>query len=196
MDGSQPADGAATEIGRLAALQELRVHGNPVVDSWPEPAAPPRAPPRRRLGRSSSQRPGRRPAAPPAGDVRSWSEEDVVAWVRSRGQIAECAAPPRSALPEEKPEPSGNLRREQVRGAFRYTNGVALLALGDGELERMGVPHFGARHRLLAEIAASAAATSPPPRPQPTAPGLGTAKLLATTGPPVGKKQEGACQPA
>eukprot|EP00741_Cyanophora_paradoxa_P024709 tig00000282_g23853.t1 len=153
------------EIGRIAALRELWVHGNPVVDSWPEPvrravndnsglfggeaqcaavvpylrslpapapapaaaaprpAAPaPRAPP-------APAPPQAAPRPPPAGDVRSWSEDDVVAWVRSRGPLA------------------------QFAGAFQFTNGVALLALGHKDLEEMGVAHHGARHRLLAEIA-------------------------------------------
>eukprot|EP00741_Cyanophora_paradoxa_P010315 tig00020528_g9984.t1 len=161
------------EIGRLAALQELRCAAVvPYLRSLPAHAPAPVAAPAPRPAPPAAsaapaptrpqQAPGPAPPRPPpAGDVRSWSEEDVVAWVRSRGQIAEFA------------------------GAFRYTNGVALLALGDGELERMGVPHFGARHRLLAEIAALRGGHISATRPQPTAPGLAPGYGPASRVPPL-----------
>eukprot|EP00741_Cyanophora_paradoxa_P010922 tig00020553_g10559.t1 len=81
---------------------------------------------------------------PPVGDARLWSEEDVVAWVLSRGSLA------------------------QFADAFRYTNGVALLALGQKDLEAMGVSHHGARQRLLAEIAALQSGPEQPPAAAPT----------------------------
>eukprot|EP00741_Cyanophora_paradoxa_P002351 tig00000600_g2281.t1 len=132
----QQAPGQPSPAGDPATLPASPAAQQPQVPK----KAPPRLPsasavPAPSRPQPAAQRPKQAPKpapprAPPGGDVRSWSEDDVVAWVRSRGQIAEFA------------------------GAFRYTNGVGLLALGDSELEQMGVSHFGARHRLLAEIAA------------------------------------------
>eukprot|EP00741_Cyanophora_paradoxa_P012951 tig00020660_g12507.t1 len=66
-------------------------------------------------------------------EVLCWTEEEVVAWVRSKGPVA------------------------QFADLFSFARGSLLLSLSDADLECMGVDNFLARQRLLQEIAKLAA---------------------------------------